>query len=168
MSGTTLLDQSHIFDQLEVEQRKMLSQFFVRFQSSPGSTIFGQNTPADYFYVLLSGEVLIRFKPYDDEEITVSRIQPGGVFGWSAALGNPEYTASAVSMDNCQMLRMRGEDLQNLCQSDPKFGAKVLENLARAAGQHYNNAQNQVIALLEYGLCNSDSNRRNAYGDSSG
>lgn len=165
MNGSILLDQIDLFKEFPDVQRRWLAGYFTRFQSSAGARIFAQNSSADYIYILTAGEVLIRYKPYDGEELTISRIQAGGVFGWSAALGNPHYTAGALSAGECQMLRMRGSDLRKLCQENPEIGSQVLEILARAAGERFSSAHTQVFALLEYGVCNSADSRRSGYGD---
>lgn len=165
MPENYLLQEVQIFNNLEPGQLRKLSAYFLRCQYPVGEQIFAQNGLAEYFYILISGEVLVRFKPYDGPELTVSHVHPGDVFGWSAALGNPNYTASAVSAGDCAMLRMRGADLRKLCQENPEGGAKILEILASAAGRPYNSAQSQVFALLEYGVCNSADRRRNAYGN---
>jgi CRP/FNR family cyclic AMP-dependent transcriptional regulator len=155
MNGSILLDQIDLFKEFPDEQRRWLAGFFTRYQSSAGSRVFAQNSPANYIYILTAGEVLVRYKPYDGEELTISRIQPGGVFGWSAALGNPHYTAGALSAGECQMLRMRGADLRRVCQENPQVGSQLLEILANAAGQRFSSAHTQVFALLEYGVTNS-------------
>jgi CRP-like cAMP-binding protein len=167
MSETTLLDHIAIFAELEPATRELLTPLFTRCQATAGTTIFTQNAPADCFFILLTGEVLIRFKPYDGEELTVSRILPGGIFGWSAVLGNPHYTASAISENACQMVSMRGADLHRLCHDQPAIGSQILGVLASAAGENYSNAHTQVIALLEYGVCNSDETRRKQHGNAS-
>lgn len=155
LSGPTSFDEIPLFASLPQKEREWVASYFTRYQAAVGTTIFSQKSPADYFYLLLSGEVLVRFKPYDGEELTIARIQPGSVFGWSAALGNPAYTASAISAGESQMLRMRGADLRQLCRKNPELGAQLLELLAQAAGERLNDAKTQVFALLEYGVCNS-------------
>lgn len=165
LTGDQLLEQVHLFDNLEPEQRRWLSRYFGRCQFPIGAAIFDQDAPAEYFYILLVGEVLVRFKPYDGPELTVARVQPGEVFGWSAVLGTATYTASATSAATCQMLRMRSTDLHRLCKEAPAAGSKILEALASAAGEGYDSIYSQIIALIEYGLCNSADIRRQNYGD---
>lgn len=154
-TGSSTFTDIPLFANLPQEVREWMAGYFARYQAAVGTTIFAQKTPAEYFYLLLAGEVLVRFKPYDGEELTIARIQPGSVFGWSAALGNPLYTASAISTGDCQMLRMRGDDLRRMCRDNPETGAQVLELLAKAAGERITDAKTQIFALLEYGVCNS-------------
>jgi CRP-like cAMP-binding protein len=155
LSGPTAFEEIPLFANLSPQDREWVASYFARYQAAVGTLIFAQKASADYFYLLLSGEVLVRFKPYDGEELTIARIQPGSVFGWSAALGNPNYTASAVSTGESYMLRMRGADLRQICRQNPELGAQVLELLAQAAGERLKDAKTQVFALLEYGVCNS-------------
>jgi len=84
--------------------------------------------------------------------LTIARIKPEGVLGWSAALGSPEYTSSAVCEADCTLLRISGEDLRNLCDRYPETGSYVLERLAEVIAKRLRNTHTQVLALLEQGM----------------
>jgi len=105
-------------------------------------------------YLVISGEIAINYKPEDGSSITMARVGPGGVVGWSAALGNRLYTSSAVCTVYTQMLRVRGADLRNLCQQYPETGILILDRLATVIAERLRNTHEQVIALLKQGLLN--------------
>lgn len=157
-SKMTLLDKVTLFQDLSPNQRYLLDPLFINCYFPLGSTIFAHDASAEYLYLVVSGEVLIRYKPYDGPELTVSHVKPGGVFGWSSAVGSAKYTSSAVSITNSQCLRIRGEDLQNICKQNPDLGTLIMDALARAISERLNRKHAQVIALLEYGLCNFSEN----------
>jgi NTE family protein len=119
---------------------------------SIGDVIFEQGDLAEYLYLVVEGEVLVRFKPDDGPALTVARVRPQGVVGWSAALGSPEYTSSAVCSEDSQMLRVRGEDLRELCEKYPEAGTLVLERLAAVIAERLRNTHDYVMAMLEQGL----------------
>jgi CRP-like cAMP-binding protein len=100
-----------------------------------GSLLFSQGQPATHLYLLLRGKVTIRFKPDDGEPITVAELEPGGVFGWSAALGRGRYTSGAICQESSETLVISGAALRRLCQVDPETGVLILERLAEVIAE---------------------------------
>lgn len=115
-------------------------------------TIFQQNQTASFLYILTSGEVVVRYKPYDGEELTIAHVSPEGVFGWSAALGRPTYTSSAYSTRNSQTVRIQVRQLQQFCGHNPELGMIVLDKLASGIAERLRSTHDEVLALLLQGL----------------
>ena len=145
-------DKLYLFRNLEPLQRDIIRPIFNPCNYRAGTVIFEQGEATDYLYLIVDGEVIISFKPDDGPALTVARVREEGVVGWSAALGSPSYTSSAACSTNCQMLRVRGADLRNLCEKHPDTGALVLERLATVIAERLRNTHEQVISLLERGL----------------
>jgi CRP-like cAMP-binding protein len=118
--------------------------------------IFAQGSPAIYLYIVVAGEVLVEFKPYDAPPMVIARVKPGGIFGWSAALGNTAYTSGAVSTTFTQVLRVQGEDLRALCEHNQDIADIILQRLADVIAERHN-VHPQVMAILENGLRNGRS-----------
>jgi CRP/FNR family cyclic AMP-dependent transcriptional regulator len=113
-----------------------------------GQVIFEQGHPAEYLYILLEGEVVVNFKPYDGPVLTLGRIMPCGVFGWSAILGRQDYTSVAVAAEDSTSIRIRGFELRSLCEKDPKTGIDVLEGLAGGIAERLNSTHAQIFTML--------------------
>lgn len=116
------------------------------------SLIFEQGQPAENLYVLLSGEVVIRYKPYDGPPLTVARIEPGGVFGWSAALHRDVYTSGAVAVENCQAICIRGASLAEILAESPEVGEVLLDRLAGVIARRLQDTHTQVREILTQGI----------------
>ena len=82
----------------------------------------------------------------------MARVSEQGVVGWSAALGSPTYTSSAICASDCRLLRLRGRDLRDLYARDPETGKLVLERLATVIAERLRNTHHHVLALLERGV----------------
>jgi CRP/FNR family cyclic AMP-dependent transcriptional regulator len=145
-------DQLKLFDNLTPAQNVIVRQLFFPVEECAGAMLFNQGDPANYLYIVVNGEVLIHYKPDDGPLLTVARIKPEGVVGWSAALGSPNYTSSAICSTDCQLLRISSEDLRDLCERYPETGAQVLERLAIVIAERMRNTHVHVMALLEQGL----------------
>ena len=110
--------------------------------------IFEQGRIAEHLYILLEGEVVVNFKPYDGPQLTVAHIHPGGVFGWSAILGRQVYTSIALAAVDSVAIRMRGEELRSLCEEKPQTGLAILERLAGVIAERLNSTHAQIFTML--------------------
>jgi CRP-like cAMP-binding protein len=137
-----------LFSNLTSEQLAQIVPLIEPCHYSQDEFIFEQGAPADNLYVIIQGEVNIRYKAYDGPVMSVARVGPGGVFGWSAALGRENYTSSAVCTEDSRVFRICGRSLHRLIEQDPKTGAILQERLAIAIAGRETYKQSQVVTLL--------------------
>jgi CRP-like cAMP-binding protein len=104
------------------------------------------------------GEVIIRFKPEDGPAMIVTRVQTGGIFGWSAAIGNPAYTSTAACALDSEILRIRGEDLRLVCEKHPQLGKILLDRLSAIISERTRVRKGQVKSMLADGMRQSPRN----------
>jgi CRP/FNR family transcriptional regulator, cyclic AMP receptor protein len=137
-----------LFQDLDPAQIALLKPLFEQFTCPADTVIFEQDAPAIYLYLLIKGEVAIRYKPYDGPLITLTRLREGDVFGWSAVVGSPCYTSSIVSESPVEAIRIRGNRLIKLFSDAPETGKVVMDRLARIVSPRWGNAHAQVQSLL--------------------
>lgn len=140
-----------IFAGLDGNQISQLSPFLFECVLEKDIIIFEQGQPAEHLYILLSGEVAVRYKPYDGPPLTVARIESGGVFGWSAALGRDVYTSGAVALQDSIAYRLHGGSLPVICACYPETGKIWLERLAGVIAERLRNTHTQVLEILSQG-----------------
>ena len=128
-----------------------LQSLFEPFTCTAGTVVLQQGMPAIYLYLIVNGKVEISYKPYDGEAITVSHVEKGGLFGWSAVVGSPTYTSSAMAIKPLSAMRLRGSDLRQLCIDQPEAGKEIMANLATSVSARWSNASEQVQSLLTQG-----------------
>jgi CRP-like cAMP-binding protein len=148
------LKQFPLFDGFSEEQMEYLRPLFISSECHAGTVLFEQNEPATYFYLVVSGEVAINFKPEDGENIVIARIKPGGMIGWSAVIGRRNYTSAAICTEYTKLLRVRGADLQKLSVEHPETGNQFVDRMADVVAQRLDSDHPQVLQLLENGLRN--------------
>mgnify|MGYP005850171629 CR=1 FL=1 len=145
-------DRLFLFRDLNKDQRALLEPLFSPYQAEMGDLIFQQGGQASYLYLVVDGEVDICYKPEDGPPLIIAHVHPGGVVGWSAALGSPCYTSSALCATPCRLLRISGEDLRMLYEHHPQTGKLILERLSDLIAERLRNTHAHVFALLEQGL----------------
>jgi CRP-like cAMP-binding protein len=144
--------QLAFFTGLQTSDLRLLEPYFSPQIWVAGTVIFEQDDYAEYVYLVVSGEVTIRFKPHDGPVMTVTRVQPGGIFGWSAAMNNPAYTSGAVCSLDSEVLRIRGVDLRAICDKHPDLGTIILDRLAAVIAERKQSRQGQVTSILASGM----------------
>jgi CRP/FNR family cyclic AMP-dependent transcriptional regulator len=140
------------FAGLQTADIQLLAPYFAPQTWVAGTVIFEQDDYSEYLYLVVSGEVTIRFKPHDGPVMIVTRVQPGGVFGWSAAMNNPAYTSGAICSLDSEVLRIRGMDLRAIIEKHPELGKVILERLAGVIAERKRSQQEQISSILASGM----------------
>lgn len=130
----------------------LLKSLFEPFSCQAGAVILEQGTPAEFLYLVISGTVEVSYKPYDGTPITVSHIEKGGLFGWSAVVGSEAYTSSAMAIEDVEAFRVHGSDLRKFCVEHPEAGKDILERLADGVALRWKDAHKQIKSLLVQGI----------------
>jgi CRP-like cAMP-binding protein len=141
-----------IFKELDERQINLLKPLFESFSCPAGTVILRQGAPAEFIYFVVRGAVEMSFKPYDGNPITVSHVEKGGLFGWSAVVGSPEYTSSAIAIEEVEAFRVHGSDLRKFCVQNPEAGRDILERLADGVASRWKDAHKQIKSLLVQGM----------------
>lgn len=141
-----------LFHNLTPKHLGLLHPLFIPCEFVADSVLFEQGDPAENLFAVVSGEVVVNFKPDDGPNIIVARVQPGSIVGWSAALGSRRYTSSAVCTTFTQLLRVRGDDLRRLCLQHPDTGTVFLDRLATVIAERLHSTHDLVLSLLQLGL----------------
>lgn len=150
--SSDVFKQFSLFDGFSEDQIALLRPLFVPSDCHAGTVLFEQGELATYFYLMVSGEIAIHYKPEDDTDIVVARIKPGGMVGWSAVIGRRCYTSAAICSEYTELLRVRGADLQKLCAQHPETGNQFVDRMADVVAQRLESSHPQVLQLLENGL----------------
>lgn len=139
-----VLPRLPIFQDLNSTQVELLKSLFEPYNCPAEEVIFEQGMPATYLYLIVLGEVAIRYKPYDGPVITLTRLREGDIFGWSAVVGSLQYTSSIVSISRLEAIRIRGADLLRLSESVPDTGSLILERITRIVTPRWKKTETQL------------------------
>lgn len=149
------MNRAAIFQELDESQIDLLRPLFEPFSCAVGTVILEQGAPADCLYLVIRGTVEMSFKPYDGLPMTVSHVEEGGLFGWSAVVGSETYTSSAIAIKDVEAFRIRGDDLRKFCLEHPETGTDILERLAEGVSFRWKNAHQQIRSLLVQEMTNT-------------
>jgi CRP-like cAMP-binding protein len=141
-----------IFDELDENQQDLLKPLFEPFSCKASEVIFRQGAPVKFLYLVTKGMVDISFKPHDGDPITISHVEKGGLFGWSAVIGSKTYTSSAIAIEDVEAFRVSGNELRKFCLEHPEVGNDILESLANGVSSRWNNTHKPIKSILVQGM----------------
>jgi len=136
-----------LFRGLSPELTVQLAPLFGQVTFANGETIFAQGNRAERVYVLEDGVVALQFQPEDGEQLAVATLTEGSVLGWSAVLGRPYYTSSAVCVAETRALAIPGEKLRALIRVEPELSL-LLGRMALTVANRQANALSQMVGLI--------------------
>ena len=148
MSEITKFKYLPIFRDISVDELERIGALFDIKNMTAGETIFHQGDKAENLFILLTGKVSIRYKPYDGPPINISSIIPGWVFGWSAALGRETYTSEALALLPGSAFCLSKRHLLEICNLHDEAGIIFLDHLTIVIAERLNQTPKQVLSVL--------------------
>lgn len=98
---------------------------------SAKSCITGPND-ADYsMYVCLSGVVKINYESEDGEELSITYLREGDVFGELSAIDKQSRSAFCIAKTDCRLLKISSTEVKALLDENFEFNHAMLEILIR-------------------------------------
>jgi MFS family permease len=115
-----------------------------------GGPIVSEGDPADALYVLTSGsvEVSSRGESGGAQEV-IRTMGPGSYFGEIGLLGRIPRTATVTALEDCEMLRIPGDDFLDALTAGPPSGALIEGARARLTRTHP--SREAVLATIDRG-----------------
>lgn len=100
--------------------------------------IYDVGDAADDIYIIISGKVEHALEPGVNARRPVQLLGAGDVFGWAALLAKyPHRLAKAVAVGPTEIVRINGDELLRLLESDPDAGDVVMSRFATMITRDY-------------------------------
>lgn len=96
-----------------------------------GAVIYDAGDGAGDIYIIVSGKIEHTLEPGVNARRPMQMLGAGDVFGWAALLEKfPHRLAKAVVTEPAEIIRINGDDLLRLLESDPDSGDVVMSRFA--------------------------------------
>ncbi len=99
----------------------------LRFDSD--EIIFRENKPANRFYMMISGNILLEQQITEKVSTVVGSIKPGFSFGWSAMVDDAVYTTDAICIEQSEVYSFKREKIMALFKKNPDMGFRFYQRL---------------------------------------
>jgi len=103
-----------------------------------GTTIYDTGDKADDIYIIVSGKIEHALEPGVNARRPVQTLGPGDVFGWAALLEkHPHRLAQAICIEPAELIRINGDELLRILETDPDSGDVVMSRFATMITRDY-------------------------------
>ncbi len=116
-------------------------------QVSTGAVLMESGERADFIYLIEAGVIRVLHPGISDLHVT--RAERRSVVGWSAVTEPFTVRASAVVVEDCELIRIPAVPLRAFMESHPRAGLDMMREITHLVAQRYGAAL-QLVALGEH------------------
>jgi CRP/FNR family cyclic AMP-dependent transcriptional regulator len=142
------LKQVPLFSELTDRELNLLIALGSRRKFPSKNIIFQEGDPGDFLLVILSGKVKVIISGKDGEEFILTMLGAGSFFGEMAILEGGYRSATVMTVEPSEFLRIEKQDFAELLKEHPKIALKILKSLS----QRLRKATEQIRSLVMFNI----------------
>lgn len=136
-----------IFSEAQLEE---LSKIAEKNSYKAMAHIYERGERAKHLYIVTKGLVSLReLKPGDQVGIGFEMRERGELFGTACFMKPQEYTLSAVSLEDSELIAIDADKLFDLCEKDLDMGYKLMKKIAQVYFERYKVAKRQIREMVK-------------------
>jgi len=122
-------EHNGIFGCLRSDQVAKISDSSSVVERKAGEKLFQRGDQADFFFVVLKGQVNLLFKA-DGKEVVVDKVLENGICGLSAAMNMQDYYLTGECTEETKVVRIKYEALNRLMEEDLRTGYTIQKTIS--------------------------------------
>ena len=136
-----------IFSELADEDISSLAHLALRKRYPKDTVVFFENEEGDFFFTILEGRIKVTILGDDGREVILSVLGPGDFFGEMALLDNEPRSATAIAVEESELLSLHRNDFQSVLNDNRSITSALIRVLS--ARLRRANHQISTLALLD-------------------
>ena len=147
MDEKELLRTVPIFSELTDDDISSLAKLSLRKRYAKDAVIFFENEEGDFFFMILDGRIKVTILGDDGREVILSLLGAGDFFGEMALLDNEPRSATAIAVEDSELLSLHRTDFQTVLADK----GSIASSLMRVLSGRLRKANHQIstLALLD-------------------
>jgi CRP-like cAMP-binding protein len=147
---------SALFVDMSEAEIASLAELFSEKSMPAGKTVFIENMPGESLYLVKEGTIRISKMLAEGDEQTLVVLGPEDTFGEMAVLDGAPRSATARVIEDARLLSIRKNDFEELCDSYPALGLKLMRNIIRIFSQRIRESDQEYREMLIWSLGRKD------------
>ena len=112
------------------------------------SLAFREGSPTDNLFLIRSGRLALEMSVPGRGPVRILTLGPGEMAGWSSLLNQGNMTASAVAMEDSEVIVAPAAKLRELCETNHEFGFHLMQRMADALSKRLVATRLQLLDLF--------------------
>jgi len=142
------LDGQEVFQFLRPEQLKAISDVAEVVEYSAGDMIYEKDSPAEFFYVVLEGQVSLRMPGQSGVSLQVDALTVGAMFGSCVCFQFVDYSLDARCTSDSRLLKIESATLKELMDRDLVLGYTIQSQISRIYFHRYIDTMKKLQAIV--------------------
>ena len=143
------LRNSHFCKGLNSQQLQMLAASALEMKFETGATIFEEGSPANRFYLILTGRVELSSEMEDRNVIPIQTLGPGDDLGWSWLFPPYAMHFTARALEPTTTIFFYGTRLREQCERDHELGYQLMKRIAVVTTQSLRATQRRLMQYID-------------------
>jgi CRP-like cAMP-binding protein len=144
-----LIAQQPFFKGLNPQQLQLLAASALEMKFESGATIFEEGSPANRFYLILTGRVELSSEMEDRNVIPIQTLGPGDDLGWSWIFPPYAMHFSARALEPTSTIFFYGTRLREQCEQDHELGYQIMRRVAEVTTQSLRATQRRLMQYID-------------------
>jgi CRP-like cAMP-binding protein len=137
-----------VFSFLLPEQVHAISEAAERVNCKAGQFIYEKGDKADFFFVVLEGEVTLRLPTQGGLSLIIDQMGKGQIFGGPLGQKRRAYCLSAQCTQNGRLLKIDISVMKRLMEKDMRMGFHLQQRVANAYFNRYIDTMKKLQAIV--------------------
>src|ERR1017187_4729655 len=144
-----LIKQQPFLKGLNTRQLQLLADSALEMKFETGATIFEEGSPANRFYLILEGRVVLASEMEDRNVIPIQTLGPGDDLGWSWLFPPYYLHSSAHALEPTRTIFFYGTRLREQCEQDHDLGYQLMQRVAEVVIQRLRAMQQRLMECAD-------------------
>lgn len=146
-----LLKKIVIFSSLDAPEFQLLISLMNGQRCGKGETLFREGDKGAELFIVLTGKIGITVTLSDGNEMTISEIKAGDFFGEMSIIEQQPRSASAVALEETELLSLQASDFMKLIESAPPVAVKILHKMLGISAERLSSTGRFVSEMVQWG-----------------
>jgi len=140
-----LVAQQPFFKGMDEHLIQLLADSILEMRFNPGAWLFRQGDPANRFYLIMEGKVVIESEVKELGMVPIRTLGPGDNLGWAWLFPPYQMHFSARTIEPVRTIFFYGTRLREKCESNHELGYQLMKRVAEVVVRNLNATQQRLM-----------------------
>ena len=140
---------THIFFLVSNDEIRQIASFLEEARHPAGSVIFQEGDPADYVAFIAGGKVEAKKQTeFQGSSFVVAQMSRGSILGELSFSDEQNRSASAVALEDTELLLLTRAGLESLAREHPETALKIYKGISRVLSLRLRNLTERMAHIF--------------------